>query len=258
MPRFKIVIWYPTSYDEEDWGKLALKTKLAQLEAAAAVAKTQIATVASAQGLFLGPEYLLSAGYEDNRPVPLSAHERTQAGGKLAKMSRSLGSTIFIPGSMLITNKDGKVESHAVAYYNAEARFSCTKKDPVGETADDARLFVKGNGGGAATIAGVGYGLQICRDASRDGYLTTKVDVHIAVSAGLALSNLVNPGGTAPRLRIVAERGGARSDRAGGGVEIKAESGGQFAVSAPTDLADTGDVEAPFNVMKTWDVQYTP
>ncbi len=258
VQRFKIVIWYPTSRDEEDWGELTLKEKLDQLDAAAVVAQREIARVASAQGLFLGPEYLLSSGYANNHQVPIPRTQREYVDARLRKISRSLGSTIFVPGSMMLETKDNMVENRAVAYYNAEVRFSCTKKDGVGETDDDDLKFASGNGGGSATLGGVSYGLQICRDASRPGYLATSVDVHIAVSAGLALSNLQNPGGSAPRLRIVAERGGAGTDRGGGGVEIQAEHGGQFAVVAPSELEDTGKIDEEFASVMVWDVQYAP
>jgi hypothetical protein len=207
------------------------------------------------QGVFVCPEYTLTAGGErDGHEIPIPLAQTSQLFNRLEGLSRRIPRVLFIPGSMMVV-AETKVQNRAIGYYGGESVIFCGKRDDVGEAAAH-HTFESGNGGATATIEGLRFGLQICRDASRAGYLDTAVDVHIVVSAGLALNNIVDPP-AAPRVRILAERGGVApgAQRDGGGVEFNRTANVVLAKVALTDevvaAADEG-----FRSVKTAVIDY--
>jgi hypothetical protein len=256
MPRFRVAIWYPTIQGDDIWESKPLTEKLAELETAVASASGLFGG-GGFQGIFVCPEYTLTAGGQrDGYELPIPVQQTAQLFNRLEMLSRRIPRVLFIPGSMMVV-AGTKVQNRVIGYYGGESVIFCGKKDDVGE-AGGVHTFEPGNGGGTATIEGLRFGLQICRDASRPGYLSSQVDVHIVVSAGLALDNIVDPnvagrGPTSPRVRVLAERSGTGEGRGGGGIEYNRTANIVHRVAA---LEDVLVPNTDFNRMKTVLIDY--
>lgn len=264
MAQFRIIMFYPTIWDEDSWGDLALEDKCKLIKRAAEVALVEFKKKADTKYIFLAPEYVFYSGHKNKFCVPIKNRAPGLING-LKTLSNKLKDVLFIPGSGMFADESSKVQNVVRGFRNNEEVLACAKKEDVGEAPEGK--FKPGTGSAVAYVDGIRYGLMICRDASRRGILKEAVDVLLVVSAGLALSNIVDPENddgplAAPRMRVLAERGGVntQSPRECGGVEYRKKASDKaFTVAAPQDIALPDDEEqfaALHMAMKMWDVTY--
>ena len=209
MP-FVVAYWDCWTGQLDYWARRSFNDRLTGFYAAAFSANLEVRTNNGGKDIiFVASEYALASPDVEGSTKPaefITVAQEQQAIAAMSNVSEKYP-MLVCAGSMPVRENGGppsNARNTCYAYHNGNRLWTINKHHGVGETGGDPQLvFTPGTGYGTATINGVSYGAEICRDATI-GMLPVVVDRRICVSAGAGKATL---NGYANETLIIAERG---------------------------------------------------